>query len=64
MIGSSFASDWLREWREFLLDQSKSEVKQTNAISDYCRHSIDNCLKSEKINQYLPSYGQPISETW
>ena len=49
MIGSSFASDWLREWREFLLDQSQSEVKQTNAISDYCRHSIDNCLKSENL---------------
>ena len=27
VIGFSFASDWLKEWREFL-DQSQTEVRQ------------------------------------
>lgn len=34
-VGVSFAPDWLRYWREFFFDQSQSEVRQTNAISDY-----------------------------
>ena len=29
-IGLSFASDWLRRWREFL-DQSQNEIKQNQA---------------------------------
>ena len=42
VIGCSFVSDWLREWREFSGPiTERSEVK-TKTISDYFRHSIQN----------------------
>ena len=42
VIGCSFVSDWLREWREFSGPiTERSEVK-TKTISDYFRRSIQN----------------------
>ena len=31
VIGFSFASDWLRKWRQFFFDQSQGEVKQNQS---------------------------------
>ena len=52
VFGFSFASDWLREWREFFFYQSKSEVKQKKKpIPDFFRHSLENCSIVTKLSQ-------------
>ena len=42
-----FASDWLRLWRQFILDQSRSEVKQN---SMQFRITFDTQLKTFLIS--------------
>ena len=37
-----FASDWLRWWREFFLDQSRSEVKQNPMHFRYSTKNVSN----------------------
>ena len=52
VFGFSFASDWLREWREFffLPIKERSEAKK-KPIPDFFRHSLENCSIVTKLSQ-------------
>ena len=66
-IGFSFASDWLKKWREFcqpITEPSNANPKQT---PNYFRHSIENCSnqallqKIYNIITHIPLTGQKKS---
>lgn len=38
-----FVSDWSREWHEFYWTDPRVKLSETNALSDYYRHSIEHC---------------------
>ena len=46
-----FASDWLRKWRDFILNQSQIVVKQTHSNSAITFDTqLKTALKGESVN--------------
>ena len=56
-IGFSFASDWLREQREFFRPITERR-KQKQTIPDYVRHFIVNCTKSLTLLNFSLNSGE------
>ena len=51
-VGFSFASHWLRKWREFwkpITERSKAKPKQLKQTCNYFRHSIE----TRSINDFI-----------
>ena len=46
-----FASDWLREWREFFWINHRAKLTKTKAIPGCSRYLIENC--SYLCNGYI-----------
>ena len=61
-VANGFASDWLREWREFSGPITNQNLSKTNAILNFFWHSIENYSKT-KLIQYKITFDTQLWES-